>query len=142
MATTPLIQSAGGNSIVISTTTTPDATAPGVVVRSVGTGEVGLRSDDAASHGAYTLSATPGTVTSITIPAGAHIAVLSDANARIDWNINADPVVAGTNAQTAGSSVAALEREAIILRDGAATLRLSSTTESASVRVAFRGVAV
>ena len=96
-------------------------------------------SDDAASHGAYTLSATPGTVTSIAIPAGARIAVLSDANARVNWNVNADPTVAGTNAQTAGASVGALEREAIILRPDAATLRLSSVTASATVRVAFRG---
>ena len=137
--TTPLTQAADGTPLVISATTAPASDAPGVVVRTAGAAEVGFGSDDAASHGAYTLSATPGTVTTINVPAGARIAVLSDANARINWNVDADPAVAGTNAQTAGSSVGALDRESIILRPGAATLRLNSSTASATVRVSFRG---
>lgn len=100
---------------------------------------VGLRSDDNAQHGIFTLSATPNTVTSIALPSWARIAVLSDATQRVNWRVDADPAVPGTNALTNGGSVAAGADVAIILRPGAATLRLSSQIASASVRVTVRG---
>jgi len=100
---------------------------------------VGLRPDDAASHGLYTLSATPGTVTSINVPTGARIALLKSPSAIIDWNVDADPVAAGSGSLTAGGDALAFETTGIILRSGATTLRLSSATASATVRVNFRG---
>jgi hypothetical protein len=104
------------------------------------TDSVTIRSDDNAQHGIYTLSATPGTVTTITIPAWARIVVLSEPSARINWRIDADPAIPGTNALTDGASVAANAESAIILRLNPATLRLNSSTASATVRVQFRGM--
>ena len=100
---------------------------------------VALASDDNAQHGIYTLSATPGTVTSIAVPSWATIAVLSDATHRVNWRVDGDPAVPGTNALTNGASVAVGAEAAIILHAGAATLRLASQTASASLRVTFRG---
>ena len=104
-------------------------------------GAVVLQSDDNAQHGSYTLSATPGTVTTITLPSWARIVVIAEPSARVNWRIDADPAVPGTNALANGANVAANGRSAIILRSGAATLRLNSSTASATVRVEVRGVA-
>lgn len=101
---------------------------------------VGLRSDDNAEHGVYTLSASPGVVTSIAIPAWARIAVVSEPSHRVNWRVDGDPALPGVNALTAGFNVAANGEASLILRSGAATLRLNSLTASATVRVAFRGV--
>ena len=136
----------GSNTAVMHVTTPEGAVVPvqGVAVSGGSGGTSGgiaatIAADDTASHGTYTLSATPGTVTSIAVPSGARIVRLLSPSANVDWNVNADAVAAGTNALTAGGFAIANETTAIILRSGAATLRLSSSTASATIRVEFRG---
>jgi hypothetical protein len=103
-------------------------------------GGVGLRVDlDGTSQsGLWTLSATPGTVTSIALPDAARIVTLKP-SADIQLRLNADPAAIGSGAFAAGSPVAALERRAFILASGASrTLRLRSATASATVTVEWR----
>jgi hypothetical protein len=103
-------------------------------------GGVGLRADlDGTSQsGLWTLSATPGTVTSITLPDAARIVTVKP-SADIQLRLNADPAAIGSGAFAAGSPVAASERRAFILAAGASrTLRLRSATASATVTVEWR----
>lgn len=101
---------------------------------------VGLRADlDGTSQsGVWTLSATPGTVTSITLPDAARIVTVKP-SADIQVRLNADPAAIGGGAFAAGSPVSASERRAFLVAAGASrTLRIRSTTASATVTVEWR----
>ena len=101
---------------------------------------VGLRPDldGAGESGVWTLSATPGTVTTITLPDAARIVTLRP-SADIRARLNADPAAAGTNAFAAGVPVEGNSRRAFILAAGTGrTLRLRSAAVSPTVTVEWR----
>ena len=94
--------------------------------------------DGTEQSGVWTLSATPGTVASITVPDTARIVTLRP-SADIRARFGADPAAAGADAFAAGSPVAANERRAFILMSGTSrTIRVRSTTASATVTVEWR----
>ena len=103
---------------------------------------VGLRADlrsGAASSGVYTLSATPGTITTINIPDGALYAVLEALTVECRAALNENPAAAGSGALATGIRLRAATEQAIILQSGTGrTLRLRSATASAQVHVEFR----
>lgn len=99
---------------------------------------VNQRADHRATHGAYTLSATPGTVTSIDVPAWATVARLISPSALVEWRTDGDPAAGGSGSLTDGGYAPAAVITAIIVT-GATTLRLRSATASATLYVEFRG---
>jgi hypothetical protein len=90
-------------------------------------------------HGTFTLNATPGTVESITIPAGSVGVRLTSKtnNANIMFAVNEDPEAPGTDALTAGNTCAYGSRETRLLEASSSTLRVMSDTASAVVLVEF-----
>jgi hypothetical protein len=104
-------------------------------------GDVALEPDDQAHHGVWTLSATPGNETEIPFPPGSRIVVLSEASARVHWNVNGSAVAPGANTLTQSGNVVPGMEAAIILRPNASFLRLSSAGVSPTIRVQVRGVA-
>jgi hypothetical protein len=88
--------------------------------------------------GEWTLSATPGTVTTITLPNNARIVtVFADALVRVRFG--ADPAALGTDAFAAGSPCEAYVRRTFVLDAGTSrTLRVRSTVASAKVVVEAR----
>ena len=101
---------------------------------------VGLRPDldGAGESGVWTLSATPGTITTITLPDAARIVTLRP-SADIRARLNADPAAAGANAFAAGVPVEGNSRRAFILAAGTGRdLRLRSAAVSPTVTVEWR----
>lgn len=95
--------------------------------------------DGSEQDGVWTLSATPGTVTSIALPDTARIVVVTAGAADVRVRLNGDPAAAGTNAFAAGITVTANARRALLIAPGVnRTLRLRAATASAVVTVGWR----
>jgi len=123
-----------GNAVATTGTTA----VSGIV--SVSSGTVGIQADLDGNEqsGVWTLSASPGTVTSITIPDDARIITLLP-SALIRARFGADPAAVGSGAFAAGSPVEAGTRRSFIVPAGTSrTVRLRSTVASATVTVEVR----
>lgn len=93
---------------------------------------------DGAQCGSATLSATPGTVLTLTLPAGTRIIRLLKPSADLIWRIDADPAALVTNGTFAAGGLALSGDVTAIIVSGATTLRLRSATASATVRYEAR----
>ncbi len=122
----------------VTTTISGTATISGAVI--VNSGTVGIQADLDGNEqsGVWTLSATPGTITSITIPDNARIVTLLP-SALVRARFNADPAAVGSGAFAAGSPVEAGTRRSFIVPAGTSrTIRLRSTAVSPTVTVEVR----
>jgi len=127
-----------GNTVTTTTTVTGTTAVSGIV--SVSSGTVGIQADLDGNEqsGVWTLSASPGTVTSITIPDDARIITLLP-SALIRARFGADPAAVGSGAFAAGSPVEAGTRRSFIVPAGTSrTVRLRSTVASVTVTVEVR----
>lgn len=123
-----------GNAVTTSGTTT----ISGAVV--VNSGTVGIQADLNGSEqsGVWTLSGTPGTITTISIPDAARIVtLLPSALIRVSYGKN--PAAVGSGAFADGSPVEAGTRRSFILPAGTGRdIRLRSTVASPTVTVEVR----
>ena len=142
--TLPIYDSTGrmwvnvSNTVLTSTTISGTATISGAVI--VNSGTVGIQADLDGNEqsGVWTLSATPGTITTVTIPDNARIVTLLP-SALVRVRFNADPAAVGSGAFAAGSPVEAGTRRSFIVPAGTSrTIRLRSTAVSPTVTVEVR----
>jgi hypothetical protein len=144
--TLPIYDSSGrlwvnvNNTVTTTGTTTISGTATisGAVV--VNSGTVGIQADLNGSEqsGVWTLSGTPGTITTISIPDAARIVtLLPSALIRVSYGKN--PAAVGSGAFADGSPVEAGTRRSFILPAGTGRdIRLRSTVASPTVTVEVR----
>lgn len=122
----------------VTTTISGTATISGAVV--VNSGTVGIQADLNGSEqsGVWTLSASPGTITTISIPDAARIVtLLPSALIRVSYGKN--PAAVGSGAFADGSPVEAGTRRSFILPAGTGRdIRLRSTVASPTVTVEVR----
>lgn len=127
-----------GNTVTTMTTISGTATISGAVV--VNSGTVGIQADLNGSEqsGVWTLSGTPGTITTISIPDAARIVtLLPSALIRVSYGKN--PAAVGSGAFADGSPVEAGTRRSFILPAGTGRdIRLRSTVASPTVTVEVR----
>lgn len=122
----------------VTTTVSGTTTISGAVV--VNSGTVGIQADLNGSEqsGVWTLSGTPGTITTISIPDTARIVtLLPSALIRVSYGKN--PAAVGAGAFADGSPVEAGTRRSFILPTGTGRdIRLRSTVASPTVTVEVR----
>lgn len=95
--------------------------------------------DGSEQQGAWTLSGTPGVVTTITLPDAARIVTVIAPSADVIVRLNADPAAAGSGAFAAGAVVPSGTTRAFIVAPGAGrTFRVRSATGSATLTVEWR----
>lgn len=129
-----------GNTVSITGTTTVTGTTAVSGIVSVSSGTVGIQADltGAEQSGVWTLSASPGTITTINIPDGVRIVTLLPSDLiRVSYGKN--PAAVGSGSFADGAPVEAGTRRSFILPTGTGRdIRLRSTVASVTVTVEVR----
>jgi hypothetical protein len=138
--TLPIYDASGRLWVNVGNTVTTTTTISGTPAVTVSSGTVGIQADltGAEQSGVWTLSGTPGNITTISIPDGVRIVtLLPSALVRVSYGKN--PAAVGSGAFADGSPVEAGTRRSFILPTGTGRdIRLRSTVASPTVTVEVR----